>query len=106
MKRTGVLKILHDTTFPVNKLVMHPNTGFDLGFMQLKYVVKLHINTNIEDFKSGKSTCLCDADVMMLNECRAETVEMGHKLWDKLGRPKRCLLFYDEDTNRLFIAAN
>ena len=53
MKRTGVLKILRDTTFPVNRMVIHPNTGFDLGFMQLKYVTKLYINTCVDDFKKG-----------------------------------------------------
>ncbi len=104
MKRTGVLKILHDTAFPINKLVIHPNTGFDLGFMQIKYVVQMCINTTIEDFKNGCSEALCDTDILLLNECRADTVEMGQKLWEKIGRPERCLLVYDEETNRLFIA--
>ncbi len=105
MKHSGVLKVLADTTFPVEKLVIHPNTGFDLGFMQVKYVVKLCINTDIEDFKNQKSGIFGDADLHLLNECGAETLEMSQKLWSKLGEPDRCLLFHDPDTNRLFIAA-
>jgi len=105
MKRTGVLKILHDTAFPVNKLVIHPNTGFDLGFMQIKYVTKVFINTCIQDFTSGSAEPLCDAELLLLNECGANTVEMGQKLWHQLGRPDKALLIYDEGDNRLFIAS-
>jgi hypothetical protein len=105
MKRTGVLKILHDTAFPVNKLVIHPNTGFDLGFMQLKYVTKVYIDTCIDDFKSGCAQPLCDAELLLLNECGDNTVEMAQKLWDKLGRPDKAILFYDEKDNRLFVAS-
>ncbi|MBI9107122.1 MAG: hypothetical protein JEZ04_10285 [Spirochaetales bacterium] len=105
MKRTGVLKILHDTTFPVNKLVIHPNTGFDLGFVQLKYVTKIFINTRIEDFSSGCAEPFCDAEVLLLNECGNDTVEMGQKLWDKIGRPSKTILMLDEKDNRLFLAS-
>lgn len=106
MKRTGVLKILHDTAFPVNKLVIHPNTGFDLGFMQLKYNARLCINTGIEDFKSGCSDALCDAEIMLLNNCRPDVVEMSAKLWEKMGKPVRCLLVYEDTNNRLLIAGS
>ena len=106
MKRTGVLKILHDTTFPVNKLVIHPNTGFDLGFMQIKYNVKLCINTKIDDFRNGCTDTPFDTEVLLLNECRADVVEMSNKLWEKINRPERCLLIYEENENRLLIAGN
>lgn len=105
MKRTTVLKILHDTAFPINRLVIHPNTGFDLGFMQVKYVSKLYINSSIEDFKNGSTECFCDVDIMLLNECGSDKVEMAQKLWEKLGRPEKAILVYNEDENKIFIAA-
>ncbi len=105
MKRTGVLKILHDTSFPVNKLVIHPNTGFDLGFMQVKYVTKVFIDNCIEDFKSGCAEPFCDADLLLLNECGQDTIEMAQKLWVKLGQPEKAILIYDEKDNRLFVAS-
>lgn len=105
MKHTGVLKILHDTAFPVNKLVIHPNTGFDLGFMQVKYVTKVFIDGCVEDFSKGCTEAFCDVDLLLLNECGANTVEMAQKLWDKLGQPDKALLVYDDSDNRLFVAA-
>ena len=104
MKRTGVLKIIHDTAFPVNRVVIHPNTGFDLGFMQVKYVSKLYINSGIEDFKSGSAEAFCDVDIMLLNECGPQNLEMAQKLWEKIGMPDKALLVYDEETNRILIA--
>ncbi len=104
MKRTGLLKILHDTAFPVNRIVIHPNTGFDLGFMQLKYVSNLYINTGIEEFKNGTAEPFCSVDIMLLNECGPNNVEMAQKLWDQLGRPEKAILVYNEDGNRLFLA--
>ncbi|MDC7226095.1 MAG: hypothetical protein PQJ61_04950 [Spirochaetales bacterium] len=104
MKRTGVLKIIHDTAFPVNKLVIHPNTGFDLGFMQLKYVPQLCINSGVEEFKTGCSEVFCNVDLMLLNECGADKLEMSQKLWLKIGMPDKALLVFDEETNRLLIA--
>ena len=105
MKHTAVLKILYNTVFPVNRMVIHPNTGFDLGFMQIKYVSKLYINSSIEDFKSDCAEYFCDADIMLLNECQADIVEISKKLWEKLGRPEKALLIYNEDDNKMFFAA-
>lgn len=104
MKRTSVLKILHDTGFPVNKLVIHPNAGFELGFMQIKYNAKLCVNMGIEAFKTGSAEPLCDAEIFLLNECKDGVIEMAAKLWDKIGKPDRCLLIYDEERNNLLIA--
>lgn len=104
MKRTGVLKIIHDTAFPVNKIVIHPNTGFDLGFMQIKYVTKLCVNTGVEDFKSGSCEVFCDVDLLLLNECGPNNLEISQKLWAKLGMPDKALLIYDDETNRLLVA--
>ena len=104
MKRTSVLKILHDTSFPVNKLVIHPNTGFDLGFMQVKYVTNIFINTKVAEFSSGSAAAFCEAEVHLKNECRAEVLEMGNKLWDRMGRPDKAILIYDQGQNRLLIA--
>ena len=105
MKKTGVLKVLCDSGYPVNKLVIHPNTGFDLGFMQIKYVTRTYINTSVEDFKSGSAEMFCDMDLFLLNECRDGTVEMGPRLWSSLGEPEKALLIYDDSENRLMVAA-
>jgi len=104
MKRTGVLKIIHDTAFPINRLVVHPNTGFDLGFMQVKYVSKMCINTGIEEFKTGCVDVFCDVDIMLLNECGSQNLEMAQKLWEKIGMPDNALLIYNEETNHILIA--
>ena len=104
MKHTGVLKILHDTSFPVNKLVINPNAGFELGFMQLKYVTKVFINTGVAEFSSGSAEPLCNAEILLLNECGGDVLEMSHKLWDKMGRPDKAVLIYDDPGNRMLIA--
>ena len=104
MKRTAVLKIIHDTAFAVNRIVIHPNTGFDLGFMQVKYVSKLYINTGINEFKDNSAEHFCDVDLMLLNECGQENIEIAQKLWEKIGMPDKAILVYDEETNRLLIA--
>lgn len=104
MKRTGVLKILHDSTFPVNRMVIHPNTGFDLGFMQIKHVSKLYINSSIEDFKNGCAECFCDVDIMLINECKSDVVEISQRLYEQLKKPAKAILIYDEDENKIFVA--
>ncbi|MDC7124698.1 MAG: hypothetical protein PQJ46_03975 [Spirochaetales bacterium] len=105
MKRTGVLNIIHDVSFPMNKVVIHPNTGFDLGFMQIKYSTHLFINCGIEDFKNGTADPHQEIELLLLNECKKEGIEIAQKLWDKLGQPDKAVLIYEEDKNELMIAA-
>ena len=74
--------------------------------MQVKYVTKLFINTSVEDFKNGSAEPFCDIDLHLLNECGDTTVEIAQKLWDKLNRPAKALLIYDEENNRMMIAGS
>ncbi len=104
MKKSGVLKVIYDTSFPVNKLVIHPNTGFELNFMQIKYNAKAFINTNVESFVSGDAEAFCDVEIFLLNECKQETIEIGLKMWQQLDEPDKILLVYDEEQNRIMLA--
>jgi hypothetical protein len=81
MKRTLPLRILCSADMPANRLNIHPNEGADLGLMMTRYSVNMDEGIQTE--------------LHLVNECPKESVEIGRKLWEKLGRPARAVLVYD-----------
>jgi hypothetical protein len=81
MKSTSPLKILCTAWLPENRLNMHPNEGADLGLMMSRYSVEI-----------GEGM---QADVHLLNECPKESVEVGPKFFELLGKPSKAILSYD-----------
>lgn len=81
MKSTIPLTILCSARQPENTLNMHPNEGADLGLMMTRYSV---------DLGEGER-----AEVRLLNECPKESVEIGPKFWERLGKPSKAILSFD-----------
>lgn len=81
MKRTMPLRILCTAWLAENRVNIHPNEGADLGLMMASYSM---------DIGDGRRAELC-----LLNECPKESVEIGIKFWERLGRPAKAVLSFD-----------
>jgi hypothetical protein len=81
MKSTRALRILCSNRLPEGRLNIHPNEGADMGLMTLCHSAKTVDGAIIE--------------LHLLNECPMESVEIGSKLWEQLGKPARVVLGYD-----------
>jgi len=82
MKETGPLRVRGVHSLPENRLNIHPNEGADLGLMTTRYSVDLD--------GTGPS------EIFLLNECPPETIEINSKKWEKLGKPSKAKLAYEE----------
>jgi hypothetical protein len=87
MKSTTPLRILCSSRLPDNRLNMHPNEGADLGLFMAAYSMELE-----EGFK---------AEVQLLNECPKESIEIGLRFWERLGKPAAAILSYDGEVLRI-----
>jgi hypothetical protein len=87
MKSTSPLRILCSASLPENRLNMHPNEGADLGLMMSSYSVT--VGEGIQ------------ADLRLLNECPKESLEVGPRFWEKLGKPSKAVLSYDGNVLRI-----
>lgn len=82
MKSTMPLRTLCSTSLPENRLNIHPNEGADIGLMMTCYTAHF-----------GE---LGDMDVRLLNECPKESIELSPKLWEKLGKPTKVRLGFED----------
>jgi hypothetical protein len=103
MKKTGSLKVSISSSIDRVHLVMHPNEGFDLGFMKVAHPVRLCRNLRLEDYLKGGEGETEDLSVDLHNECPRQTLLVGRNLFKLLGEPQRAVLLYDG--RRLFIHA-
>lgn len=100
MKRTQPLKVKVDSSFPMGKVVIHPNAGFDLGLMQTHYPAKVYMNIPLADFQQEA----CDpiqGQIYLENACRKGYTELSQKCWESMGKPDKVLLVYD--TNKMLL---
>jgi hypothetical protein len=81
MRSTTPLKILCSAGLAENRLNLHPNEGADLGLMMTRNSVEI-----------GEGV---QAELHLLNECPKESVEIGPKFWERLGKPSKAILSYD-----------
>ena len=81
MKSTTPLTILCSARLPENTLNMHPNEGADLGLMMTRYSVEIQDGAR--------------AEIRLLNECPKESVEIGQRFWERLGKPSKAILSLD-----------
>ena len=104
MTRTSLLDILVDISFPYNKLVIHPNTAFDIKFMQSVHLIKLFTNLSLADFQADNGKAM-QSQLCIENKCRQNTIEISKKLWNDIGKPKKALLIH-EDNRVLLLGKN
>jgi hypothetical protein len=82
VKNTKTLQILCSARIPENRLNIHPNEGADIGLMMTKC--------------SAQTASGAPVDVYLLNECPKESVEISSRLWERLGKPAKVILRYDD----------
>ena len=69
MKRTQPLKVMVDSSFPMGKIVVHPNDGFDLGLMNTGYPVKIVYNVSLDAFRQEAGNPV-QGNILLENSCR------------------------------------
>jgi hypothetical protein len=87
MKSTTPLTIRCSAWIPEDRLNMHPNEGADLGLMMTKYSMEIDELGRFE--------------VHLLNDCPKESVEIGPKSWERLGKPAKAVLSFDGTVLRI-----
>lgn len=95
MKNTSELSVLGDFSMPEDTLVIHPNDGFDLGLMMTSHPVYIYRGISLADFKE-KNGDRSGGKILLKNECRMGAVELSSKVLERLGKPKKVQLYYDE----------
>ena len=88
---TGVLSVIGDTTIPIDKIILNPNDGYDLGLLSDTISVKAHGVAYGPDGKERRGYLL-DVKLVQENDCRIGTILMGMKLVQQLGKPKNIQL--------------
>jgi hypothetical protein len=81
VKRTKALRILCSAGIPESRLNLHPNEGADIGLMTTHHSAKTIEGVTLE--------------LHLLNECPKESVEINSRLWERLGKPAKVILGYE-----------
>jgi hypothetical protein len=82
VKRTKALTVLCSARIPENRLNIHPNEGSDIGMMMTQHSAQTDGGEPIE--------------VCLLNDCPKESVEVSIRLWERLGKPPKLVLGYED----------
>jgi len=94
MKTTGYLKVKGDFSQRQNTVIMHPNDGFDLGFMKQHYPVKLFKNESTDPKKIAFPEKGQSGYVFLDNDCTHGSIYLNKKFWELIGQPRRIKLVY------------
>jgi hypothetical protein len=87
VKSTKALRILCSSALPESRMNLHPNEGADMGLMTTRHAARTAEGSTLE--------------LHLLNECPKESVEISSKLWERLGKPAKVVLEYDEGTIKI-----
>jgi hypothetical protein len=97
MKHTSSpLTVLVDSSFDSGKVVIHPNSGFDLGIMTTNHPVLIYANDKLEDFKSKNCFPRNRGEIWLENNCKHNTVELSKDFWIKIGKPRKIVMIYED----------
>lgn len=101
MKKTGSMIVAVSQKVDSDALVMHPNDGFDLGFMRVEHPVQLCHHLGLEAFLQGQDAEVDEVKLSLRNECPHQTMLVGMALHRLLGEPEKVVVLYDG--HRLFV---
>jgi hypothetical protein len=90
MKKTGALSVFTDLSLPRNKIVIHPNDGFDLGLTNKSKSCALYLNT--QEKGVVESNDYVPGSIILDNNCNLGTVNINAKIWKTLGKPQKAVL--------------
>ena len=82
MKQTKALTVLCSARIPEDQLNIHPNEGADIGMMMTQHSARTDGGAPIE--------------VCLKNDCPKECVEINKRLWERLGKPPKLILGYED----------
>ena len=69
---TGVLAVIGDTSMPIDRIVVNPNDGYDIGLLSDTIPVKAHGVAYGPDGKERRGYLL-DVKLIQENDCRVGT---------------------------------
>ncbi|MFO8065030.1 MAG: hypothetical protein R6V29_10440 [Spirochaetia bacterium] len=95
MKETEELSVLADYSFDEKTLSIHPNDGYDLGLMTTEAVVRIFAACTMEEFQSGEVNHVF-GNLHLSNDTKAGTCELSLRTAQKLGKPKKVRLYFDD----------
>jgi hypothetical protein len=95
MKKTEKLRVAASSALACDRLVIHPNDGFDLGMMTKEHEVSVCTEIGIDQFLGGSSGTVSPAHVELRNECPQRTIQVAPKTWERYGMPESAVVLFD-----------
>ncbi|MBN2652553.1 MAG: hypothetical protein JXR63_09225 [Spirochaetales bacterium] len=102
MQKTRPLSVSVDTKLEKNRMVIHPNEGFDLGLMKLEYDIDVYATSDVNSFVANELESE-KGSIYLENECGNGMIKISMPMWNKLGKPKQAILL--ADSHRICIVA-
>ncbi len=96
MRSTNSLRVSTDFSQSADKILIHPNDGYDLRLMQNNYSIRIFSNLTVEEFNSGKGRPLT-GQILLENKCESGTIRLNHNYWLEMGKPFEVKLLFDKD---------
>jgi hypothetical protein len=90
MKKTSSLRVFTDLSLPKNRIIIHPNDGFDLGLTGKHKLCALYLNSR--DISVMEKQAYLHGCVVLDNSCHSGTVNINTKIWKSMGRPHNAVL--------------
>jgi hypothetical protein len=100
MTKTASLSVETDM-YTSNKVIIHPNDGYDLKLYSLTYQVKVFANCSSDEFEN-ESGDFFEGEIILSNDQTPGKVKLQAKYWDKIGKPSNVILYYN--SNKLLIS--
>ncbi len=85
-KETGRLKVIGDVSIPMNRIIVNPNDGYDLGLLTSAHAIKIFGNAASPD-GTTRDGYLLDGQLLQENSCGLGTAIIGMKLVKLIGAP-------------------
>ncbi|WP_455381736.1 hypothetical protein, partial [Salinispira pacifica] len=86
MKKTDDLSVRGTFSQTEDRVIIHPNDGYDLGLMTTDCPVHIFYGCSLDDFNAARVPSV-SGSVQLKNECPMGTVELSLKAAERLGRP-------------------
>ena len=96
MKQTGVLHVINDFMQRDDRIIVHPNDGFDLGIVTSFRAVDIYLGPKTKE-EAHKAGGHLKGVILLESRCKQGTVEIGKRTWEQLGKPSSLVLLLEED---------
>ncbi|WP_455382733.1 hypothetical protein [Salinispira pacifica] len=101
MKKTNDLSVRGTFSQTEDRVIIHPNDGYDLGLMTTDHPVHIFYGCSLDDFSAERVSSL-SGSVQLKNECPMGTVELSLRAAERLRKPRNVRLYYHD--GRLLIS--